>query len=69
MPKFHITAKIPSPPEKLITMATQFKKMPEFFQYLKNIEVLEQKENVVFLFKKNSHILFLINNMAKKNWL
>ena len=45
MSKFHITANIPSPPEELIRMATQFDKMPEFFQYLKNIKVLEEKEN------------------------
>jgi len=64
MPKFHITAKIPSPPEKLITMATQFKKMPEFFQYLKNIEVLEQKENefkteetIEFTYHKLNHTI------------
>ena len=42
MSKFHITANIPSPPEELIKMATQFDKMPGFFQYLKDIKVLEE---------------------------
>ena len=51
MPEFHVTANIPSPPEELIKIATQFERMPEFFQYLKEIKMVEEKENE---FKRNA---------------
>lgn len=38
----------------------------DFVLYYKILHILEKKENIIFLFKKNSHILFLINNMAKQ---
>ena len=64
MSKFHITANIPSPPEELIKMATQFDKMPGFFQYLKDIKVLEEKENefrteetITFTYHKLTHTI------------
>ena len=64
MSKFQITANIPSPPEELIKMATQFDKMPGFFQYLKDIKVLEEKENefrteetITFTYHKLTHTI------------
>tara|TARA_B100000029_G_scaffold471143_1_gene510567 strand:+ start:2003 stop:2446 length:444 start_codon:yes stop_codon:yes gene_type:complete len=64
MSKFHITTNIPSPPEELIKMATQFDKMPGFFQYLKDIKVLEEKENefrteetITFTYHKLTHTI------------
>ena len=64
MPEFHVTANIPSPPEELIKIATQFERMPEFFQYLKEIKMVEEKENefkteetIIFTYHKLTHTI------------
>ena len=64
MTEFHVTANIPSPPEELIKIATEFEKMPEFFQYLKEIKIVEEKENefkteetITFTYHKLTHTI------------
>lgn len=54
MSEFNFTTIIPSPPDKLIAIALDVEKYPQFFQYLKEIKILEKTEKSIHTLEKFS---------------
>jgi len=62
MSKFNVSVNIPSPPDKLIEVATDFENLTRFVQYLKSVKILEKnnletttEEKISFTYHKLSY--------------
>ncbi len=74
MPKFQISANIPSPPEKLIAIATDYENFGRFFKYIDSIKILEDskdgtitEETISFTLHKLSHTIVQKTKTKKFN--
>ena len=74
MPKFQISANIPSPPEKLIEIATDYENFGRFFKYIDSIKILEDnadstitEEKISFTLHKLSHTIVQKTKTKKYN--
>jgi|LULR01.1.fsa_nt_gb ribosome-associated toxin RatA of RatAB toxin-antitoxin module len=62
MPKLNFSVNIPSPPQKLMEILLDHQNWYQFFQYLKNVSVIDKTENEIttqeefgFVFHRLSH--------------